>query len=142
MTADARPAALQQGRDAGADAVLVKPVLPEVIFAEADPLIEQSRRLRSHHEEVDADVRRATERNRSLREASIQRRAHFRRETTHPPLPPPELECPRCAALLKYVRSFIGGVSETRSEQWDYFGCSSCGTFQYRHRTGKIRHIS
>ena len=46
VTADARPEVLQHGRDAGADVVLVKPVSPEVIFAESHRLIDESRRLR------------------------------------------------------------------------------------------------
>jgi hypothetical protein len=29
----------------------------------------------------------------------------------------------------------------SRNEQWDYYGCSVCGTFQYRHRTRKLRRV-
>ena len=70
-------------------------------------------------------------------------RAHARFETTAPPLTPPELRCPMCDRPLTYTRSHVGGVSDRHPEQWDYFTCSSsCGTFQYRHRTRKLRHVT
>jgi CheY-like chemotaxis protein len=112
-TSEARPEMLQQVRDVGADAVLVKPVLPDVLFEQAHRLIEQSRTLRSHLEEVREEVRREAERNefvreavrreaernQSVREASIkQRRPDFRRNTTSPPAPP------RSFSALRAVR--------------------------------------
>ena len=37
----------------------------------------------------------------------------------------------------------IGGVSAKHAEQWDYYVCPrSCGTFQFRHRTRKVRHVA
>jgi hypothetical protein len=68
-------------------------------------------------------------------------RAHQRHETSTPPLTPPELLCPNCDRPLSYDRSHIGGVSERHQEQWDYFECGACGTFQYRQRTRKLRRL-
>jgi hypothetical protein len=67
-------------------------------------------------------------------------RVHARRETTEPPLPPPTLVCPNCDHPLRYTKSYVGGVSAKQPEQWDYFECS-CGTFQYRHRTRRLKPI-
>jgi hypothetical protein len=47
--------------------------------------------------------------------------------------------CPSCDRLLTYELSYVGGVNEHHPEQWDYFVCSTCGTFQYRQRTRKMR---
>lgn len=64
----------------------------------------------------------------------------FRREhTTTPPTRPPALHCPSCQSLLVYEHSQTGGVNEQSSEQWDYLRCQSCGPYQYRHRTRKLR---
>lgn len=69
--------------------------------------------------------------------------SHGRGETTEPAMPPPNLVCPNCFQPLHYAKSFIGGVSARHPEQWDYFECrTGCGTFQYRHRTRKLRQIS
>jgi hypothetical protein len=32
-------------------------------------------------------------------------------------------------------------VSARFSEQWDYYDCSTCGAFQYRQRTRKLRRV-
>lgn len=67
---------------------------------------------------------------------------HGRRTTTEPPVGPPTLVCPSCYQSLRYLQSYIGGVSARLPEQWDYFECETgCGTFQYRHRTRKLRQI-
>jgi hypothetical protein len=61
--------------------------------------------------------------------------------TTTPPLRPPELKCLSCDVTLKYEHSFVGGVSDRHPEQWDYYKCDQCGTFQYRQRTRKLRRV-
>jgi hypothetical protein len=70
-------------------------------------------------------------------------RVHRRFTTTQPSIAPPALICPSCIEQMRYVQSYIGGVSALQPEQWDYFVCQTgCGTFQYRHRTRKLRQIS
>jgi hypothetical protein len=67
----------------------------------------------------------------------------YQRFTTRtPPLSPPPLLCPTCDGPLTYDRSHIGGVSARHTEQWDYYSCPSCGAFQYRHRTRKLKRTS
>jgi hypothetical protein len=141
---DAVPSAMLRAERAGADAVLLKPCLPETLRTEIQRLTNLSGELR--------------ERNRSMRKRlpeSIadqpvdapgkQRRkshAYHRLDTTSPPLVAPWLVCPICDAILRYDRSHVGGVSAAHSEQWDYFTCANgCGTFQYRQRTRKLRHV-
>jgi hypothetical protein len=68
-------------------------------------------------------------------------KAHQRFATTSPPASPPSLMCPRCDRPLVYARSHVGGVSANHPEQWDDFDCPSCGAFEYRHRTRKLRHV-
>ena len=53
--------------------------------------------------------------------------------------PAPALVCPGCCVQLRFDSSHIGGVR--RDEQWDYFTCDSCGQFEYRHRTRKLRRV-
>jgi hypothetical protein len=79
----------------------------------------------------------STQQRRSMLSKSYQRFA-----TTTPPLSMPTLKCPLCGRPLNYEQSQVGGVSERHSEQWDEFTCSECGTFEYRHRTRKLRHVS
>ncbi len=61
--------------------------------------------------------------------------------TTEPVAPAPSLVCPDCDVVLRYLRSYIGGVNPRNVEQWDYYACR-CGEFQYRHRTRRIRKVS
>ena len=68
---------------------------------------------------------------------------HRRGPTMNPPLVPPRLICPRCDRPLSYLHSQLGGINERSAEQWDYFECTNaCGTFQYRHRTRRLRPTS
>jgi hypothetical protein len=57
--------------------------------------------------------------------------------TYAPDPPPPRLECPQCSGPLAYQHSVIGGVQPR--ERWDLFECSTCGPFEYRHRTHRLR---
>jgi two-component system chemotaxis response regulator CheY len=55
----------------------------------------------------------------------------------------PELLCPSCNHWLRYQHSHIGGINDRHPEQWDYYVCSaSCGPFQYRQRTRKLRRVA
>jgi twitching motility two-component system response regulator PilH len=148
VTGDAFAADLQRAQSSGADAILVKPCLPETLANEIQRLLAHSQELRT---------RAFTIRNRpsdqppasdplSGRSHRTQRvalsRAHQRHDTTTPPLTPPVLICPGCDQPLVYMRSHVGGVSARNAEQWDYFECPhGCGTFQYRERTRKLRRV-
>jgi hypothetical protein len=61
--------------------------------------------------------------------------------TTIPPTEPPVIDCPACGGRLMYVRSFISGRAVC--ERWDVFECisRSCGHFEYRHRTRRVRRL-
>jgi CheY-like chemotaxis protein len=147
VTVESGALPLQQIRLAGADAVLVKPTT-------ADALVREVQRLmtggadeplpatvnaavaacdRPVHPETPEDPERRT----------VLAKAHARFMTRTPPLLPPRLMCPLCDRSLTYDHSHIGGVNDRQSEQWDYYVCpSSCGQFQYRQRTRKLRCVS
>jgi predicted RNA-binding Zn-ribbon protein involved in translation (DUF1610 family) len=57
--------------------------------------------------------------------------------TTTPDPAAPHLVCPNCDATLVYDQTIVGGVRPP--ERWDLFTCPSCGPFEYRHRTGRLR---
>jgi CheY-like chemotaxis protein len=146
LTAEAFSAQIDRARRAGADSVLTKPCLPTQLDQELRRLLEHSADLRVRSEAARTRATAQLSRSNELLARAHHRtlvRAHARFETTTPALPPPELRCPSCDRPLVYERSHIGGVSERHTEQWDYFACSgSCGTFQYRHRTRKLRHVT
>jgi two-component system, chemotaxis family, response regulator PixH len=149
VTGDAFPSDVTCAEAAGADAVLVKPCLPERLAAEMRRVRSQSSELRARgraaRENFAAQVTRSDEliaRSQANGRRVMLSRAHPRRDTTGPPTPPPALVCPACLQPLRYVKSHIGGVSERYREQWDYFECArGCGTFQYRPRTRKVRRV-
>jgi DNA-binding response OmpR family regulator len=148
VTGDALPGDLARARTAGADQVCVKPCLPDAMLAEMRRLIAVSRDLRNRSEAARARAGdRLARSNEVLARAMNTRRptlsrSHLRGRTTTPPLEPPTPRCPRCDLALAYEYSHLGGVSEKHSEQWDYFACpAACGTFQYRHRTRKLRKV-
>jgi two-component system, cell cycle response regulator DivK len=148
VTSDAFPADLHRAKASGADAILIKPCLPETLLAEVRRVIGESHRLRERSADALDRIAALSARSEVLLERSeAQRRrmlshAHHRHDTTTPPVTPPELICPDCDAPLVYQRSHIGGVSERHPEQWDYYECSAeCGTFQYRERTRKLRRV-
>jgi len=69
-------------------------------------------------------------------------KAHQRFVTTLPEAPPLPTVCPLCDRPLEYVQSHTGGISERQSEQWDCYTCpNGCGTFEYRHRTRRLRRV-
>lgn len=149
VTGDAYASNVDRARRAGADVVLVKPCLPDVLLAEMHLLVPHSSELRRHSQEVRARSASRVSRAQALqaRPGSPHRRAlsrvFSRVDTTTPPAEPPSLVCPTCDQALAYQRSHIGGVSERHREQWDYYDCSNgCGAFQYRQRTRKLRKVS
>jgi len=131
-----RTSEVDRARRAGATSVLIKPCLPDVLCAEIE---------RVHDQEPasgdDGDVSPAH------MDAAVRSRAASRQfqryVTTAPPLPPPSLRCPECDTALTFEDSYVGGVTEKFSEQWDRFRCpAGCGSFQYRHRTRQLRRRS
>jgi CheY-like chemotaxis protein len=147
VTSDAIVRDLERAKSSGASSVLVKPCLPETLIAEANKLLEHSRESRDRsagarhktsdrlaHSGQPIEKPRVATRNMS--------RTHQRGKTVLPPAAPPNLRCPGCDRMLIYQSSNVGGVSARNAEQWDYFTCTnSCGTFQYRHRTRKLRRV-
>ena len=124
VTTEGHPAQIGRARMAGADVVLVKPTSIETILQETQLLL---------------DHRHTGERGTAIKGMS---KSFSRLTTTRPPLLPPALICPSCDRPLRYERSEVGGVSHRNREQWDYYACSSCGSFQLRQRTRKFRKVS
>jgi CheY-like chemotaxis protein len=148
VTADAFRQDLDRARLAGADAVLVKPCLPERLLIELRRVMSTSEEVRERVRDVMHASRDKRERARELIEQTRRvlrtplSKAIPRFQTTDPPIAPAQLVCPECDQPLRYDHSNIGGVSVRHAEQWDYFECSrGCGTFQYRQRTRKLRKI-
>jgi DNA-binding response OmpR family regulator len=148
VTGEAFTANLERARRAGADVVLVKPCLPDVLLAEIRRTVHQSSELVQRAVEVRArSVSQVSRAQHLQRATATERRAlsrlFSREDTTTPPDSPPDLVCPSCDQALSYRRSHVGGVSERHREQWDYYECANgCGTFQYRQRTRKLRQVS
>lgn len=127
VTGDGYQTDIAHAHAAGADAVLIKPCLPEVLLAEMHRLVSHS-----------ADRRGANSRRRK----PAMSRAGKRADTQAPPAAPPVLVCPICNQFLVYQRSHVGEGGERRAEQWDYYGCpTGCGPFQYRQRTQALRRV-
>jgi len=146
ITGDALAPNLDRARRAGADVVLVKPCLPDVLVVELRRLLTRSAELRRHSAVLSARTAEQLQRSQDLQARTHHRalsRQFVRQATTAPPMPAPALVCPVCDRPLLYARSHIGGVSERHREQWDYYECpDGCGTFQYRHRTRKLRKVA
>jgi DNA-binding response OmpR family regulator len=133
---------------AGADSVLPKPCSPGALFREIKQLLlktqmlrDEARLVRAACETARTDAHRL-ERVEPARKRVMLNHVHGRHVTTAPTTKPPALVCPNCYEPLRYMKSYIGGVSARHPEQWDYFECrTGCGAFQYRHRTRKLRQI-
>ena len=129
----------ERARSMGANAVLVKPCLPDQLVSAVRRFVVDADGAPTAPppvEQTDADSGRSG----VTRPPRSQSRAHHRGNTTTPPLPPPSLVCPTCDGALRYAYSYLGGVSAHNAEQWDYLECpAACGTFEYRHRTRKLR---
>jgi CheY-like chemotaxis protein len=147
VTDDADPPEMTRARALGADSVLTKPVLPEKLLE----AVERGRSRRSPSWSSDVTrgrlhAQRVTSiepgEPRVERSRRSQVSAHQRFETSTPPVAPPPLRCKSCDGVLRYVHSYVGGVSARLSEQWDYYACANgCGTFQYRQRTRRLRRV-
>jgi DNA-binding response OmpR family regulator len=146
LTSDTDRANVSRALFAGADQVLAKPATIDVLLLETRRLLSASAELRRRAHALRNKVAQQLEHSTALIERSaghrpIKSHVHDRRATTTPPLAPPALKCPTCDVNLRYDHSEIGGVSATHPEQWDYFECASCGLFQYRQRTRKLRRV-
>jgi two-component system chemotaxis response regulator CheY len=146
VTTEARPAQIGRARKAGADVVMVKPTLFENILSEISRLVADSKNKGRRTTATSADAATRCDESDTRPDRSEQKRilsrSYSRMTTRTPPASPPELRCPACDRYLKYERSEIGGVSERHPEQWDYYQCDSCGTFQYRQRVRGLRRLS
>src|SRR5579864_3826912 len=117
VTGDAFEREVKRAQAAGADAVLIKPCLPERLAEEIRHVLARSHELRSRartlHEKIGAQLARS-ERLIGESQDAVHRvtlsHAHQRRETSEPPLTPPIAVCPACDREVKYLKSFIGGV--------------------------------
>lgn len=136
-TAEPRLAQLTHARSLGAT-VLLKPVDLDRLMTEMERLLApdeahvSSERATPAGEPSTDPVMVTAASNKTL----VKSFARF--VTISPPLAPLAVFCPECDGVLRYQRSHVGGVSQRHPEQWDYFVCSSCGPFQYRHRTRKL----
>ncbi len=136
ITTEARPAQIDRARQAGADVVLIKPTTIESI-------LNAMRRLLAHSTDLgERGTDESANRPGRSKRQKVLSKSFSRSATTTPPATPPELPCPACNRPLKYERSEIGGVSHRHPEQWDYYTCATCGTFQHRQRTHKLRRVS
>ena len=150
VTADAFAQDITMAETAGADVVLVKPCLPERLASEIERVLSKSRGLRERGRAACQafSSQQATSNELMARSRESGRRvrmshSHQRHDTTSPPMTPPMLVCPKCDRPLRYVKSHIGGVSNSNHEQWDYFECpNGCGAFQHRQRTRRLRQVS
>lgn len=125
VTGDGYQTDIAHAHAAGADAVLIKPCLPEVLLAEMHRLVSNDRRGAS-----------------SRRKKPAMSRAGKRDDTMVPPAAPPVLVCPICNQFLVYQRSHVGEAGGRQGEQWDYYACpTGCGAFQYRQRTQAMRRV-
>ena len=131
VTGDGYQADLAHARSAGADSILIKPCLPEVLLAEMRRLV--------------AEAPDNTRHSSAARVKTVMSRARKRQNTIVPPAAPPVLVCPSCHQFLIYQRSHVGTLSTAGprpGEQWDYFECATgCGVFQYRQRTKALRRV-
>lgn len=131
---------------AGASQVLVKPCDPDAVVDAARRALDRAGQGADEATELPRDGA-VTERPLAAvpPPAPVKRRGRsrgfHRHITTSPSSAPPELRCPQCDSGLVYQHSHIGGVNAQASEQWDYFNCRQCGTYQYRHRTRKLKAI-
>ena len=148
VTGDDDDMVLRRAEAAGAATVLVKPCVAERLTLAVQQFIERSRHLKERSQMLVDDAARQLRRREQLIGSQIARmhrinsRSFHRHETTAPPAMPPAIVCPRCDAPLRYLKSYIGGVSDRHREQWDTFDCErGCGLFQYRQRTRKLRRI-
>jgi CheY-like chemotaxis protein len=147
FTGESDPEAVERALRAGATTVLMKPCSTETLLTEVRRMLElpTDRPLRVESRPATRATTSGRDEPRNTRgvvRRQIKSRIHERRDTMAPPIPPPKLVCPSCDQVLIYKRSHLGGVSALHPEQWDDYECpKGCGTFQYRQRTRKVRHV-
>ena len=132
VTETAEHADVARAWDAGADAVVDRRRALESLDEAVRSALTRARTARSSRPTAVASTP-------SSRRASKMVHAHERFRTTLPPLAPPSLRCPSCDAHLAYDHSQVGGVNARFGEQWDYFVCATCGSFEFRQRTKHLR---
>ena len=140
----APPDDMDRARRAGADIVVATPTTPDHIVSLSRRLIDEVKDLRGQAAATAAapsEISESALADRGERRRTVLVKAHSRFTTTTPATPPASRICPLCDRPLAYDRSHIGGVSDRQREQWDYYMCNSCGAFQYRHRTRKLRRV-
>jgi two-component system, cell cycle response regulator DivK len=125
-------------RQAGADVVFSKPVNPHELLNESRRLAIAGPLPAPQISDARTVPSRSPDSGNGRRRVAISK-IHSRFTTTNPPSPPPTLRCPLCDASLVYECSHIGGVSTRYPERWDDYACATCGAFEYRHRTRKLR---
>jgi len=143
VTSETRPTHLTRLRASGAVAVLVKPAPPDVVLDEVRRLLDNSAPDAEAAAHVTSTAATTTREGNGgdarAHAARVKSHASFR-ATVHL-TDPLVLHCPNCDGPLRYDHTYIGGVNEQHAEQWDYYTCASCGTFQYRQRTRKLRFV-
>jgi CheY-like chemotaxis protein len=150
VTSEAGPSEADRALRAGADIVLAKPARAGVIQDEMQRLV-----LRGRESSLVNAVRRSSDQPRPSSPETVTgtppaqyprrerlSKLHRRFVTKVPPLTPPVLECPTCGGTLRYVASYVGGVSQFRSEQWDVYICPLDGRFEHRQRTKVVRRLA
>jgi two-component system, chemotaxis family, response regulator PixH len=147
MTGEFADTDVRRATRAGATSVLTGVCSPDCLAREIQQVLADVPREPAEHDTTrssqQAAPQQAGEDGGPPRRRAMLNHSHGRGLTMAPTAPPPRLICPNCLQTLEYVKSFIGGVSARHPEQWDYFDCpTGCGTFQYRHRTRKLRQIS
>ena len=135
VTGETRRPELEHVRRIGANDIIVKPTTPEAVIRTVRRLLSVGEPSLETMTASFVPVREGADRHMALA------KLHQRCATTTPPASPPSLMCPSCDRPLVYEQSHIGGVSAKHPEQWDDFICPTCGTFEYRHRTRKLRRV-
>jgi CheY-like chemotaxis protein len=132
VTTETRMTEVARARRAGATTILHKPPLFHSILDEARRLC-----TGSIPESADANSTGSADAAEEPTGARRHSKSFRRFETSTPPHAAPVLVCPSCDRRLQYRKSRVGGVTNRFAEQWDEFVCpGTCGTFEYRHRTG------
>ena len=142
ITSDAAAPDAERVRRAGETVVLVKPVLAAALVSEVRHLSESSDAgAVGPAVVVSPDPVPPPPAEQLVRKRLAHSKMHVRCTTTSPPDAPPLLRCPTCDGPLLYERSHLGGVNQRQPEQWDEYVCPACGTFEYRHRTRRLREL-
>jgi len=136
VTSETRPTLLTQIRASGAGAVLVKPAPPDAVLDEIRHLLADA--AKGEHAVSAA----APEDRHEASAQSHHPKSHASFRATLHVVDPPVLHCPSCGGPLRYDHTQLGGVNERHAEQWDYYTCATCGAFQYRRRTRKLRAVA